>query len=109
MKIFLITLAALLLPGSQAIAATQEAVTVSPAGSQPTTLGAPEYFTGTAKVDSRFKGSPRPEFLGEPSHLKSEHEQPGTRIPLDRHSSSLPARVGYRNGKDRPSQSKLAM
>lgn len=58
MKIFLITLAALLLPGTQAIAATQEAVTVSPAGSQPTTLGAPEYFTGTAKVDSRFKGSP---------------------------------------------------
>ncbi|MGP6378402.1 (R)-mandelonitrile lyase [Yersinia bercovieri] len=57
MKILLITLAALLLPATQAIAATQEAVTVTPAGSQPTTIGAPEYFTGTAKVDSRFKGT----------------------------------------------------
>ncbi|MFZ1872695.1 MAG: cupin domain-containing protein [Chania sp.] len=57
MKVSLITLAIFLLPGTQAIAATQEAVTVSRAGSQPTTIGAPENFTGTAKVDSRFKGS----------------------------------------------------
>lgn len=57
MKVFLITLAALLLPGTQALAAAQAAVTVSPAGSQPTTIGAPESFTGTAKVDSRFKGT----------------------------------------------------
>lgn len=33
MKVFLITLAALLLPGTQALAAAQAAVTVSPAGS----------------------------------------------------------------------------
>ncbi|WP_431225690.1 (R)-mandelonitrile lyase [Serratia sp. L9] len=57
MKIFLTILAVLMLPGAQALAATQNEVTVSPAGSQPTTLGARAYFTGTAKVDSRFKGS----------------------------------------------------
>lgn len=44
MKVFLITLAALLLPGTQALAAAQAAVTVSPAGSQPTTIGAPDLY-----------------------------------------------------------------
>ncbi|AHG21021.1 cupin [Chania multitudinisentens RB-25] len=57
MKIYLITLAALLLPTTQISAAIPGAVTVNPAGSQPITLGAPEYFTGTAKIDSRFTGS----------------------------------------------------
>ncbi|WP_145572965.1 (R)-mandelonitrile lyase [Yersinia mollaretii] len=57
MKMTLITLAALLLTSTHTIAATQGTVTVSSAGSQPTTMGAVEYFTGTAKVDSRFKGT----------------------------------------------------
>lgn len=55
MKVSIIALAALVLSGPQALAAAQDKVTVSQAGSQPTTLGAPEYFTGTAKVDSRFQ------------------------------------------------------
>ncbi len=38
-----------------AIAVAQEGVTVSPAGSQTTTAGPSEYFTGTAKFDSRFQ------------------------------------------------------
>lgn len=55
MKALIITLAAVFLPGTLAIAATSDEVTVSRAGSQPTTTGAPEYFTGTVKVDFRFQ------------------------------------------------------
>lgn len=109
MKVFLITLAALLLPGTQALAAAQAAVTVSPAGSQPTTIGAPESFTGTAKVDSRFKAPPQPEFPAVPSHSKPEHEQHGTRIPLDRHLLFLLVPAGYRNGRAPLSKSKPVM
>lgn len=55
MKVSIIALTVLLLSGTPALAVTQNKVTVSQAGSQPTTIGAAEYFTGTAKVDSRFQ------------------------------------------------------
>ncbi|MBK5142631.1 cupin domain-containing protein [Budviciaceae bacterium BWR-B9] len=54
-KAIILALAALSLPVSAM--ATQNNVIVSPAGSQPTTIGAADYFTGTAKVDSRFQRS----------------------------------------------------
>ncbi|WP_145515141.1 (R)-mandelonitrile lyase [Yersinia massiliensis] len=57
MKTLLIALATLLLPTTQVTAATQDDITVTPSGSPPTTIGAPENFTGTAKVDSRFQRS----------------------------------------------------
>lgn len=55
MKVSIIALTVLLLSSTPALAVTQNKVTVSQAGSQPTTIGAAEYFTGTAKVDSRFQ------------------------------------------------------
>lgn len=56
MKTMVITLALLLLAGTPALSAENE-VSVSQAGSQPTTLGSADYFTGTATVDSRFQRS----------------------------------------------------
>ena len=55
MKVSIIALTVLLFSSTPALAVTQNKVTVSQAGSQPTTIGAAEYFTGTAKVDSRFQ------------------------------------------------------
>ncbi|MEF3107557.1 cupin domain-containing protein [Raoultella sp. WB_B2P2-3] len=58
MKTIIITLLATLLPTLPLVAATQEDISVSHAGSQPTSTGSSEYFTGTVKVDSRFQRSP---------------------------------------------------
>lgn len=54
-KAIILALVVLSLPIT--VMATQNNVIVSPAGSQPTTIGAADYFTGTAKVDSRFQRS----------------------------------------------------
>ena len=40
-----------------AAAQADQAVTVTRAGSQPSSVGSAEYFTGAVRVDSRFQGS----------------------------------------------------
>jgi quercetin dioxygenase-like cupin family protein len=57
MKFAAKTVASLLLATSTASAQSDHAVTVTPAGSQPSTVGGAENFTGTVRVDSRFKGT----------------------------------------------------
>lgn len=52
-----IAAAALAIGSLASPAMADSGISVLRAGSQPTTLGAPENFTGTVRVDSRFKGS----------------------------------------------------
>lgn len=55
-KTIIIALTALFLPAT-AMATQDSVVIVTSAGSQPTTIGAADYFTGSVKVDSRFQRS----------------------------------------------------
>lgn len=57
MKLPAITIASLVFAASIASAQSDQAITVTRAGSQPSTTGAAENFTGAVRVDSRFKGS----------------------------------------------------
>jgi quercetin dioxygenase-like cupin family protein len=57
MKFAAMTVASLLLATSTASAQSDQAITVTRAGSQPSTVGGAENFTGTVRVDSRFKGT----------------------------------------------------
>ncbi|PDT44045.1 cupin domain-containing protein [Sinorhizobium fredii] len=57
MKIAAMTVASLVLAASSASAQSDQAITVTRAGSQPSTAGAAENFTGSVRVDDRFKGS----------------------------------------------------
>ena len=57
MKRAALTTASIVLAASIASAQSDQAVTVTRAGSQPSTTGAAENFTGAVRVDSRFKGS----------------------------------------------------
>ncbi|VEB14199.1 cupin domain-containing protein [Yersinia pseudotuberculosis] len=64
MKVFLITLAALLLPGTQALAAAQAAVTVSPAVHNLRLLVHRNLLPVQQKLTHGFKAPPQPEFPG---------------------------------------------
>jgi len=57
MKLPAVTIASLVLAASVASAQSDQAITVTRAGSQPSATGAAENFTGAVRVDSRFKGS----------------------------------------------------
>jgi quercetin dioxygenase-like cupin family protein len=57
MKLHAMTIASLVLAASTASAQSDQAITVTRTGSQPSTIGSAENFTGAARVDSRFKGS----------------------------------------------------
>jgi quercetin dioxygenase-like cupin family protein len=57
MKLAAMTFASLLLATSTASAQSDQAITVARSGSQPSTVGGAENFTGSVRVDSRFKGS----------------------------------------------------
>lgn len=57
MKLAAMTVASLVLAASSASAQSDQAITVTRAGSQPSTAGAAENFTGSVRVDDRFKGS----------------------------------------------------
>ncbi len=51
------TAASLILAGSVASAQSDQSVRVTRSGSEPSTTGAAENFTGSVRVDDRFKGS----------------------------------------------------
>jgi quercetin dioxygenase-like cupin family protein len=57
MKILFVTAASLFLAVSAALAQSEQAVTVMRVGSQPSTRGPAENFTGSVRVDSRFSRS----------------------------------------------------
>jgi quercetin dioxygenase-like cupin family protein len=57
MKLAAMTFASLVLATSTASAQSDQAITVMHAGSQPSTVGGADNFTGTVRVDSRFKGT----------------------------------------------------
>ncbi|WP_171520791.1 cupin domain-containing protein [Ensifer canadensis] len=57
MKLAAMTFASLIVAAPAAWAQSDQAVTVSHAGSQPSTAGGDENFTGAVRVDDRFKGS----------------------------------------------------
>jgi quercetin dioxygenase-like cupin family protein len=57
MKFAAMTVASLLIATSTASAQSDQAITVMRAGSQPSTVGGAENFTGSVRVDSRFKGT----------------------------------------------------
>jgi quercetin dioxygenase-like cupin family protein len=57
MKLAVMTIASLALAASIASAQSDQAITVTRAGSQPSTVGGAENFTGSVRVDSRFKGT----------------------------------------------------
>jgi quercetin dioxygenase-like cupin family protein len=57
MKLAAMTLASLVLAASAAWAQSDQVVTVTRAGSQPSAVGGAENFTGAVRVDSRFKGT----------------------------------------------------
>ncbi|MDX0931168.1 cupin domain-containing protein [Sinorhizobium medicae] len=57
MKLAAMTAASLVLAASSASAQSDQAITVTRTGSQPSTAGAAENFTGSVRVDDRFKGS----------------------------------------------------
>jgi quercetin dioxygenase-like cupin family protein len=57
MKLAVMTIASLALAASIASAQSDQAITVTRAGSQPSTAGGAENFTGSVRVDSRFKGT----------------------------------------------------
>ncbi|WNJ93552.1 cupin domain-containing protein [Bosea sp. 685] len=52
-----LTLLAMLLPATSALAQTGEEITVQRAGSQKPTIGAAQNFTGSVRVDGPFRGS----------------------------------------------------
>ncbi|WP_439496439.1 (R)-mandelonitrile lyase [Bosea sp. (in: a-proteobacteria)] len=52
-----LTLLAMLLPIASALAQTSQEVVVQRAGSQKTSMGGAQNFTGTVRVDGRFQGS----------------------------------------------------
>lgn len=56
-KLPALTVASLVVAASVASARSDQAITVTRAGSQPSTIGSAENFTGSVRVDSRFKGS----------------------------------------------------
>lgn len=57
MKLAAMTIASLALAASIALAQSDQAITVTRAGSQPSAAGSAENFTGSVRVDSRFKGT----------------------------------------------------
>lgn len=57
MKLAAMTIASLALAASIASGQSDQAITVTRAGSQPSTTGGAENFTGSVRVDSRFKGT----------------------------------------------------
>ncbi|RWK53806.1 MAG: cupin domain-containing protein [Mesorhizobium sp.] len=57
MKLAAMTAASFVLAASIASAQSEQAVTVTRSGSQPSTTGAAENFIGSVRVDDRFKGS----------------------------------------------------
>ncbi|MEQ8694834.1 MAG: cupin domain-containing protein [Gammaproteobacteria bacterium] len=52
-----IAIISLVIAASTASAQADQVITVSRAGSQPSTVGTAENFTGSVRVDSRFKGT----------------------------------------------------
>lgn len=56
MKFAFMTVASLVLAASTALAQSDQMITVTRVGSQPSATGAAENFTGSVRVDSRFKG-----------------------------------------------------
>ncbi|PIO43074.1 cupin domain-containing protein [Phyllobacterium zundukense] len=52
-----LTITSLVLAASVASAQSDQAIAVTRAGSQPSTIGSAESFTGSVRIDSRFKGS----------------------------------------------------
>lgn len=57
MKLAVMTVASLVLAASTASAQADQAVMVTRAGSQPSTTGGTENFTGAVRLDSRFNGT----------------------------------------------------
>jgi quercetin dioxygenase-like cupin family protein len=57
MKLAAMTIASLALAASIVSAQSDQAITVTRAGSQPSTAGEAENFTGSVRVDARFKGA----------------------------------------------------
>ncbi|ATU93920.1 cupin [Phyllobacterium zundukense] len=57
MKRQALTITSLVLAASVASAQSDQAIAVTRAGSQPSTIGSAESFTGSVRIDSRFKGS----------------------------------------------------
>jgi quercetin dioxygenase-like cupin family protein len=57
MKSLAATILSIALCASVAVAGADPMITVTRPGSQPSTMGSAENFTGSVRVDSRFKGS----------------------------------------------------
>lgn len=57
MKSLVAASVSIVLCASSALAQPKTTITVTPPGSQPSSIGAAENFTGSVRVDSRFQGS----------------------------------------------------
>ena len=57
MKSLSILVASLIVLALSSLARSEQGITVVKAGSQPSTVGSAERFTGTARIDSRFQAS----------------------------------------------------
>jgi quercetin dioxygenase-like cupin family protein len=81
MSLVVMTIASLVLTASMASAQSDQAITVTRAGAQPSTSGAPENFTGSVRVDARFKGNGEARISGgtvtfEPGARTAWHSHP---------------------------------
>ncbi len=81
MNLAAMTIASLVFAASMASAQSDQAITVTRAGSQPSTSGAAENFTGSVRVDARFKGSGEARISGgtvtfEPGARTAWHSHP---------------------------------
>ena len=76
-----LTLLAMLLPVTAALAQNNQEIIVQRAGSQAPSIGAGQYFTGAVRVEGRFQGSPPARISGgtvifEPGARTAWHTHP---------------------------------
>ncbi|MGH0258382.1 cupin domain-containing protein, partial [Sinorhizobium meliloti] len=107
MKLAAMTVASLVLAASSASAQSDQAITVTRAGSQPSTAGAAENFTGSVRVDDRFKGSGEARISGatvtfEPGARTAWHTHPLGQTLIVTQGVGLVQREGDRVEEIRP-------
>ncbi len=95
MKLATMTAASLVLAASSASAQSDQAITVTRAGSQPSTAGTAANFTGSVRVDDRFKGSGEARISGATVTF-----EPGARTAWHTHPLG---QNSYRQARPRPS------
>lgn len=107
MKLATMTAASLVLAASSASAQSDQAITVTRAGSQPSTAGTAANFTGSVRVDDRFKGSGEARISGatvtfEPGARTAWHTHPLGQTLIVKQGLGLVQREGGRVEEMRP-------